>query len=90
MEAVMSRVITFDKGSKSRFKKGGKRRLRIGSKRRLKQIRWKLFEIFSLALLAGLLFGVSILVMLSELDHEHPHSEPTKVPQIRNAEPAEP
>ena len=70
----MPKVITFDKGSK----------------RRLKQIRWKLFEIFSLALLTILLFGVSIIVMLWELDQEHPHSEPTKVPQMRNAEPTRP
>jgi len=70
----MSKVITFDKGSK----------------RRLGQIRWKLFEIFSLVLLAILVFAMSLLVMLWELNHEHPHSEPTKVPQIRNTEPAEP
>ena len=66
----MSKVITLDKGSK----------------RRLKQIRWKLIEVVSLAVLAVLLFGVSLLVMLWELDHEH---EPTKVPQIRGAEPTE-
>lgn len=77
----MSKVIAFDKG--------GKRRLRIGSKRRLKQIRWKLFEIFSLALLAILGFTVSILVLRCQLDHERPHSEPTKVPQVRDAVPAE-
>jgi len=70
----MSKVITFDKGSK----------------RRLRQIRWKLFEVVSLALLALLVFAASILGLLWELDHEHPHSKPTKVPQIRDAEPAEP
>jgi hypothetical protein len=70
----MSKVITFDKGSK----------------RQLKQIRWKLFEIFSLALLMVLLFAASILVLLWELEHEHPRSEPTKVPQIRDAEPTQP
>ena len=70
----MPKVITFDKGSK----------------RRLKQIRWKFFEVFSLALIAILLFGMSILAMLWELDHEHPHSEPTKTPQMRNAEPTQP
>ena len=70
----MSRVITFDKGSK----------------RRLKQIRWKLFEVVSLAVLAVLIFAVSILVMLWELDHEHRHSEPSKVPQIKSAEPTHP
>ena len=45
---------------------------------------------FSLALLAILGFAVSLLVLLGQLDHEHPHSEPTKVPQIRDAEPGEP
>jgi|HubBroStandDraft_2_1064218.scaffolds.fasta_scaffold467017_1 hypothetical protein len=70
----MSKVITFDKGSK----------------RRLKQIRWKLFEIFSLVLLAILGFAVSILVLRCQLDREHPHSEPTKVPQIRDAKPTQP
>ena len=70
----MSRMITFDKGSK----------------RRLGQIRWKLFEIFSLMLLAILVFAMSLLVMLWELRHVHPHGEPSKVPQIRNTEPAEP
>ena len=67
----MSKVITLDKGSK----------------RRLGQIRWKLVEIFSLALLAILGFAVSLLVLLGQLDHEHPHSEPTKVPQIRDPNP---
>lgn len=70
----MPKVITFDKGSK----------------RRLGQIRWKLFEIFSLALLAILLFVMSMMVMLWELRHVHPHREPSKVPQIRNTEPVEP
>ena len=70
----MSRVITFDKGSK----------------RRLGQIRWKLFEIFSLALLAIFLFAISMLVMLRELRQVHPHREPSKVPEIRNTEPVEP
>ena len=70
----MSKVITLDKGSK----------------RRLRQIRWKLFEIFSLALLAILVFAMSLLVMLWELRHVHPHREPSKVPEIRNPEPAEP
>jgi len=70
----MSRVITFDKGSK----------------RRLGEIRWKLFELFSLALLAILVFAMSLLVMWWELRHVHPHREPSKVPQIRNTEPVEP
>jgi hypothetical protein len=70
----MSKVITFDKGSK----------------RRLGQIRWKLFELYSLALLAIFVFVMSLLVMLWELRHVHPHREPSKVPQIRNTEPVEP
>ena len=70
----MSKVITFDKGSK----------------RRLAQIRWKLFEILSLALLAIFVFAMSLLVMFWELRHVHPNGEPTKAPQIRNTEPTEP
>ena len=70
----MSKVITFDKGSK----------------RRLRQIRWKLIEIFTLALLAILIFATSFFVLMWELQHEHPHREPSKVPEIRNTEPAEP
>ena len=70
----MRKVITFDKGSK----------------RRLRQIRWKLIEIFTLALLAIFIFATSLFVLMWELEHEHPHSEPTKVHQFRNAEPAEP
>ena len=70
----MRKVITFDKGSK----------------RRLRQIRWKLIEIFTLALFAIFIFAMSLFVLLWQLGQEHPHSEPTKVPQIRNAEPVEP
>jgi hypothetical protein len=70
----MSKVITLDKGSK----------------RRLGQIRWKLFEIISLAVLAIFVFAMSLLVILWELRHVHPHREPSKGPQIRNTEPAEP
>jgi hypothetical protein len=61
----MSKVITLDKGRK----------------RRLKQIRWKLFEILSLVLLAVLGVAMGILAEMWELDHEHPHSEPTKTPR---------
>ena len=70
----MRKVITFDRGSK----------------RRLRQIRWKLIEIFTLALLAILIFAMSLFVLMWELKHEHPLQEPTKGHQIRNAEPAEP
>ena len=65
----MSKKITFDKGSK----------------RRLKQIRWKLVEVLSLAVLAVFLSGVIMLVVLWELKHEHPDSEPIKVPPIRRS-----
>ena len=70
----MSKVITFDKGSK----------------RRLRHIRWKLFEIFTLTLLAIFVAAMSLLGMLWELRHVHPYREPSKVPEIRNTEPAEP
>jgi hypothetical protein len=62
----MSKVITFDKGSK----------------RRLSEIRWKLTEIFRLTLLAVFVFALSLVVMLWELEHEHPNDLP-KTPQIR-------
>jgi hypothetical protein len=64
--------------------------LNRGSKLRLKGIRWKLVEVFSLALLAVFLFAVSIFVMVWELHDVHPDPTPTKVPQIRDAEPKEP
>ncbi|MGA8090874.1 MAG: hypothetical protein WCA10_26605 [Terracidiphilus sp.] len=70
----MRKVITFDKGSK----------------RRLRQVRWKLIEIFTLALLAIFLFATSLFVLMWELKHEHPLQEPTKEHQFRDAEPAEP
>ena len=69
----MSKVITFDRGSK----------------RRLSQIRWKLVELFSLALLAVFVFAMSLLVMAWQLQHEHPDDAPTKTHQIRNAEPTQ-
>ena len=61
----MQRVITFDKGSK----------------RRLKQIRWKLLEVVSLALIALFLLAGSILIMFWELEHERLRLEPTKAPK---------
>jgi hypothetical protein len=70
----MPKIITLDKGSK----------------RRLNQIRWKSIEVFSLALLAILLLAMSFLVLFSQLQHEHPPTEPTKVPQFNHAEPEEP
>ena len=70
----MSKVITFNKGSK----------------RRLNEIRWKISEVFSLALLAVLVMAMSVFVLLWELQREHSRSEPTKAPQIRDAEPTLP
>ncbi|HEY2470898.1 MAG TPA: hypothetical protein VGI45_24100 [Terracidiphilus sp.] len=64
--------------------------LNRGSKRRLKEIRWKLVEVFSLALLAILLFAMSILVMMWEVHDVHPDPEPTNTPQFKDAEPKEP
>jgi len=70
----MRKVITFDKGST----------------RRLKQIRWKLIEIFTLALLAIFMFATSLFVLMWELQHVHPYQEPTNGHQIKSAEPSEP
>ena len=61
-----------------------------GSKRRLKRIRWKLAEILSLGLLAFLAIAAGALAILWELPHEHPYSEPTKDPEIRDAQPTPP
>ena len=70
----MVKVITLDKGSK----------------RRLKQIRWRAGEILSLALLSLLMIAAVALAILWEMHREHPLSEPTKNPQIREAEPSSP
>jgi hypothetical protein len=70
----VSKVITFDKGSK----------------RWLSQIRWKLIELFSLALLAVFVFALSLLVMAWEIEDEHAPDPPMKTPQIKRAEPLEP
>lgn len=67
----MSKVITFDRGSK----------------RRLKEIRWKPREVFSFVLIAIFVLVMSVFVLLWEVYHENPHSEPTKVPQVREAQP---
>jgi hypothetical protein len=68
------KVITFDKGSK----------------RRLNEIRWKLIEVFSLALLAVFLIAIGMAILFWELQHEHPYAEPSKVPQFKNTGPKEP
>jgi hypothetical protein len=51
MEVMMSRVITFDKGSK----------------RRMKQIRWKLREVVSAVLLSLIVLGVGVWFALWEV-----------------------
>jgi hypothetical protein len=53
MEATMSRVITFDKGSK----------------RRLRQIRWKRFEIASLILIALFILTITGFSVFLEMAH---------------------
>jgi hypothetical protein len=50
----MSRVITFDKGSK----------------RRMKEIRWKLHEVISLVILALAVLGLGVLLALWEVSHD--------------------
>jgi hypothetical protein len=52
----MSRVITFDKGSK----------------RRMKQIRWKLREVISAVLLALIVLGMGVWFALWEVSHYSP------------------
>jgi hypothetical protein len=70
----MPRVITPDKGRK----------------RRLKRIRWKLAEFLTLSFLALLIVGATALAVVWEIHHEHPYSEPTKDPQMRDAQPSGP
>lgn len=70
------KVITFDRGR--------------GSRRRLKQIRWEISELFSLGLFTILIVAMGVVILLWELHHQHPYSEPPRDPQIRDAEPKEP
>jgi uncharacterized protein YpmS len=70
----MSKVITFDKGSK----------------RRLKQIRWKIGEIITLALFTLLAIAVTALAVLWEIRDTQPYSDPPKAPQIKETEPGDP
>lgn len=63
--------------------------LNRGSRRNLRQIRWKIRELGSLVLLAILILATAIVVMLYEVRHEHPYSDPPKHPQIRAAEPTD-
>jgi len=64
MEAIMSRVISFDKGSK----------------RRIRQIRWKIHEISSAALLSLIILLLGVLVAFWEVSH---YSGESRTPQIR-------
>jgi len=54
MEAMMSRVINFDKGSK----------------RRIQQIRWSRFEIFTAVLLCVIVLSLGLLFVLWEASHD--------------------
>jgi hypothetical protein len=53
MEAIVSRVITFDKGSK----------------RRINEIRWKLREIISAVALSLIVLGLGVLLAIWEVSH---------------------
>ena len=65
-------------------------RFNRGSARRLKQIRWKISELTSLAMLTILMIVTMLFVVFWELHHEHPYSDPSKHPQIRDAKPTQP
>jgi hypothetical protein len=67
MEVMMSRVITFDRGSK----------------RRMSQIRWKLREIISLVAVSLIVLGLCALFAFWEVSHysaqpKTPHVEATR------------
>lgn len=79
-------VIVINRGGKRVIRRS--KRVNKGSKRHLRQIRWKATEIASLVVFAILMSGIVIVVLLWELPHEHPRSEPPKHPQIRDAEPS--
>lgn len=54
-----------------------------GSKRRLRQIRWKIGEVASLAVLTAIAIGAGILLLAAyHVDH---FSEPSKIPEVRDA-----
>jgi hypothetical protein len=53
MEVMMSRVITFDRGSK----------------RQMRKIRWKLHEIISLVAVSLIVLGLGVLLALWEVSH---------------------
>jgi hypothetical protein len=63
MEVTMSRVITFDKGSK----------------RRMRQIRWKLGEVISLVALSLIVLVLCILLVLWEGSHYSEQPKPHHV-----------
>jgi len=49
-----------------------------------------LAEFLTLISLALLIVGATALAVVWEIHHEHPYSEPTKDPQIRDAQPSGP
>lgn len=62
----MSRVITFDRGSK----------------RRMRQIRWKLREIISLVAVSLIVLGLCVLFAFWEVSHYSAYSAPAKRPHV--------
>jgi hypothetical protein len=64
----MSRVITFDKGSK----------------RRMKQIRWKLREVISAVVVSLIVLGLGVLLALWEVSHysAEPYSDQPQTPHV--------
>lgn len=79
-------VIIINRGGKRVIKRS--KRIDRGSKRHLRQIRWKATEMASLVVFAICLLGIVILVLLWELPHGRPRTEPPEHPQIRDAEPS--
>lgn len=61
-----------------------------GSKRQLEQVRWTVTELFSLSLLAIFLLAAMTLAVCWEMQHQHRYSEPSEIPQIRDAQPQSP
>ena len=62
----MSKVITFDKGSK----------------RRMKQIRWKLRDLIIAVLVSLIVLGLGVMFALWEVSHYEPYSDAPKAPQV--------
>lgn len=64
--------------------------LNRGSKRRLRQIRWKITEVISLALLTIMVSAILVVYVLWEVHRQDPYSVPPKDPQIRDSQPTVP